>query len=34
MYKSFMVKQEKIKNNLEVLDVGGGIILKKTLNMA
>jgi hypothetical protein len=23
-----MVKQEKIKNNLEVLDVGGGIILK------
>jgi len=29
-----MVKQEKIKNNLEVLDVGGGIILKKTLNMA
>jgi len=29
MYKSFTVKQEKIKKNLEVLDLGGGKYLKK-----
>jgi hypothetical protein len=28
MYESFMVKKEKIKNNIELLDVGGRIILK------